>query len=444
MSRLLPDTLAGRTILILIVGLGLFHLWSIWIYRIGTENLLGASRDRGLAERLVATMNVLETLPLLEREKTAHALSADDLEIHWSPVSLVADPAAVGGDAALLRDRLRQLAPELADDRLRFGYADDAAQHRHVILAAMQMDDGSWVTFGLNAFELGRNGGHDVLGSLSAMALGILVLSILLVRSINAPLRDLARAADRIGRDITAEGAAATGPREIRQVAGAFNTMQARIGRLIADRTQMLAAVSHDLKTPITRLRLRAAFIGDAEARRMVEADLDEMEKMLEAALVFLRGEATQEESRTVDLVSILRTICDQAADAGHDVALSGAERAPLLCRPLALKRAFSNLVDNAIKYGTRARVSIADEPDEMIVTIDDDGPGIPEGEHETVFEPFYRREGSRNRETGGTGLGLTIARTAVRARGGDISLANRPGGGLRLVVLLPKPMRQP
>lgn len=438
MRRFVPDTLAGRTILILIVGLGLFHLWSIWIYRIGTENLLGASHDRGLAERLVASMHALETLPPEEREKTAHALSAGDLEIHWSRVSLVAEPAATGGEVTLLRQRLRQLAPELPDDRLRFGYADDVAQHRHLLLAAMQMQDGSWVTFGVNAFTAAARGEHDVLGSLTAMALGILVVSVLLVRSITAPLRALAGAADRIGTDIAAEGAPETGPREIRQVAHAFNTMQARISRLIVDRTQTLAAISHDLKTPLTRLRLRAAFIGDAEARRMVEADLDEMQRMIEAALVFLRGEATHEERRTIDLVSILRTICDQANDAGHDVALSGALRAPLLCRPLAIKRAFSNLVANAIKYGTRVHVTIADSQDQLIVTIDDDGPGIPESEHETVFEPFYRCEGSRNRETGGTGLGLTIARTAVRAHGGDITLARADTGGLRVCVMLP------
>jgi signal transduction histidine kinase len=440
-SRLVPDTLAGRTILILVIGLGLFHLWSIWIYQIGTENLLGATHDRGLAERLVAAMHALDALPPEDREKTAHALSAGDLEIHWSPVSLMSDPAAATGDAASLRQRLRQLAPELTDDRLRFGYTDDVAQRRHLLLAAMQLQDSSWVTFGLNAFREDAKGKHDVLGSLTAMALGILVVSIFLVRSITAPLRTLAGAADRIGTDIAAEGAPEIGPREIRQVARAFNTMRARIDRLITDRTQTLAAVSHDMKTPLTRLRLRAAFIGDADVRRTIEADLEDMERMIESALVFLRGEASQEESRTIDLASILRTICDEASDTGHDVVLPSADRAPLLCRPLAIKRAFSNLVDNAIKYGSRARVALAARPHELIVTIDDDGPGIPESERERVFDPFYRLEGSRNRETGGTGLGLTIARTTVRAHGGDITLTNRPAGGLHVVVALPKPI---
>lgn len=443
MRRLIPDTLAGRTILILVIGLGLFHLWSIWIYRIGTENILGTTRENGLAERLVATMHALESLPPAERERTAHVLSAADLEIHWSPVSLVSEPQAPSGPALSLRQQLRQLAPELTDDRLRFGYTDDIAQHHHLFLTSAQLGDGSWVIYGLNAFAGEAKGEHDVLGSLSAMAIGILVVSIVLVRSITAPLRTLANAADRIGTDIATEGAPETGPREIRQVARAFNQMQARIGRLITDRTQTLAAISHDLKTPLTRLRLRASFISDTETRRSVETDLEEMERMIEAALIFLRGEANQEEGCTIDLVSVLRTICYHAIDIGHDVDLSGDDRAPLLCRPLAIKRAFSNLVDNAIKYGMRARLSIADQPQEVIVTIDDDGPGLPESEHERVFDPFYRREASRNRETGGTGLGLTIARTAVRAHGGDITLGNRAVGGLRVVVVLPKPIRQ-
>jgi Signal transduction histidine kinase len=436
--RVLPDTLAGRTILILVVGLGLFHLWSIWIYRIGTENLLGSDHDHGLAERVVAATRAIETVPAAEREKTAHALSAADLEIHWSPVNLVSGMSAAPA-ATLLRQRLQQLAPELTDDRLRFGYTDDAGRQRHLLLAATQLPDGSWATFGINAFSDGTRSEHDVLGSLTAMAFGILVVSVFVVRSITAPLRKLAGAAERIGTDITAEGAPETGPREIRQVARAFNTMQERINRLITDRTQTLAAVSHDLKTPLTRLRLRTAFLGDVESRRRFEADLDEMERMLETALVFLRGESSEEESRTVDLVSILRTICDQASDAGRDVVLSAPDRAPLRCKPLAIKRAFANLIDNALKYGTRAGVSVTDTERELRITIDDDGPGIPESEHERVFTPFYRIEASRNRETGGMGLGLTIARSVVLAHGGVVTLGRAEAGGLRVAVALPR-----
>ena len=437
--RLIPDTLAGRTIVILVIGLGLFHLWSIWIYRIGTENLLGSTRELELAERMVSMTRALDALRPDEREPTAHALAAADLEVHWSAGSLLPhdDPAA-GGRIAQLRQYLRRLAPEIGEDRLRFGFADDASRNRHILLASVQLADGSWVTFGSDAFVHASSSEHDVLGSLTAMAVGILIVSVLLVRSITAPLRALAAAADRIGTDISTYAAAETGPREIRHVANAFNAMQARIRRLVDDRTQTLAAVSHDLKTPITRLRLRAEFVADRDLRRMIDGDLDEMERMIDSTLAFLRG-ASGEESRTIDVASVLRTICDEAADAGHDVVLLGNERAALVCKPLAVKRAFSNLVDNAIKYGNRARVSLADGRRELVVTIEDEGPGIPECEQERVFDPFYRIEGSRSRETGGTGLGLTLARTVVRSHGGEITLHNREPGGLRVLVSLPK-----
>jgi signal transduction histidine kinase len=437
--KLLPDTLAGRTIVILVIGLGIFHLWSIWIYRIGTENLLGSRRELGLAERLVSATRALDAVRPDEREQTAHALAAADLEIHWSGVSPLPDDSPAESErVALLRQHLQRLAPEISDDRLRLGFADDPSRHRHVLIASVHLADGSWVAFGSDAFAPIQSSEHDVLGSLTAMAVGILIVSVLLVRSITAPLRALATAADRIGTDVSTHTAAETGPREIRHVAKAFNAMQARIRRLIDDRTQALAAVSHDLRTPITRLRLRAEFVANGDLRRMIDGDLDEMERMIDSTLAYLRG-ASGEESRAVDIGSVLRTICDEAADAGHDVVLSGSERAVLCCKPLAIKRAFSNLVDNAIKYGERAKVSLADGPDELVVTIEDEGPGIAECEQDRVFDPFYRIEGSRSRETGGAGLGLTLARTVVRTHGGDITLHNRKGRGLRVVVSLPK-----
>lgn len=442
MSRLFPDSLAGRTILILVLGLGLFHLWSIWIYRIGTENLLGPTQDEGLAARLVSITRALNELPPDEREHTAHALSSGDLEVHWASERerLVDDVAVASERAAPLRQRLIQLSPDLAPDDLRVGYAGDVAQHPQALLVSIKLGDGSWATFGPDAFALPSSTEHDVLGSLTAMASGILVVSIFLVRSINAPLRSLAGAADRIGTDENAVDVPETGPREIRHVAQAFNDMQRRIRRLVSDRTQTLAAVSHDLKTPLTRLRLRAQFIAERDLRETIDADLDEMERMLDSALAFLRGEATGEESKLVDIGSILETICDEVADAGHDVGLSGDRHAVLRCRPLAIKRAFSNLIENAIKYGDRARVSLEDGPDRIAVTIEDDGSGIPESERERVFDPFYRIESSRSRETGGTGLGLTIARTAIRAHSGEISLHNNGKGSLLVAVSLPKP----
>jgi signal transduction histidine kinase len=444
--RLIPDTLAGRTIVILLVGLGLFHLWSIWIYQTGTENLLGSTREQQLAERLISVKRAIAELPPEEREHTAHALSAADMEIHWSPASLVNEVPVEGEQLRRLRDRLHELIPEIADNQIRLGFAGEGSAtgadqdaYRHLLLASVQLQDGSWVNFSAARFQRPAPAEHGFLGSLTAMALGILIVSVLMVRSVTAPLRTLASAAHRIGIDIAAPELPEQGPREVRQAAKAFNDMQARIRRLINDRTHTLAAVSHDLKTPITRLRLRAEFIRDEEVRRMIDGDLDEMERMIDSTLAFLRGDATGEESKVVDIGTILQTICDSLADAGHDVVLSGNRHATLRCKPLAMKRAFSNVIDNAVKYGARARVALQDKAQAIVVTIDDDGPGVPDDEQEKVFDPFYRVEASRSRETGGTGLGLTLARTVIRAHGGDIALTNREGRGLRVIVSLPK-----
>lgn len=445
MRWLIPQTLAGRTIAVLLVGLGLFHLWSIWIYQVGIEDLLGSTRDQQLAERLVSVKRTIAALPRDDREQTAHALSTATMEIHWSPLSLVNPPSVESERISLLRKRLRELVSDITDDHMRLAFADEGAAggedsdaYRHLLLASVRLPDASWVNFRLATFQTAPTE-HGILASLSAMALGILLVSFVLVRSVTAPLRTLASAADRIGIDLAAPEVPQTGPREIQQTAKAFNRMQARIKRLISDRTQTLAAVSHDLKTPITRLRLRAEFVKDEELRQTIEGDLDEMERMIDSTLAFLRGDATGEESKTVDIATILETVSDQLVDTGHDVVLAGLPHVSLRCKPLAIKRALSNLIENAVKYGRRARVALAERGDEIVITIADDGPGIPEEELERVFDPFYRLEASRSRETGGTGLGLTVARTAIRAHGGDVRLHNLDPCGLCVTVTLPK-----
>ncbi|SDD49032.1 ATP-binding protein [Belnapia rosea] len=216
--------------------------------------------------------------------------------------------------------------------------------------------------------------------------------------------------------------------------------MQARIHRLVADRTQALAAVSHDLRSPIQRLRLRAGFLEDVEAQQAIDGDLDEMEGMIESTLAYLRGETESEEPRQADLAAILTTLVDDATDRGATATYAGPDRLPMRLRPVAIKRALANLVDNAVKHGDGARVALEENPGSVTVRVEDDGPGIPEAALETVFEPFQRLDASRHRGTGGTGLGLAIARQVVNAHGGSVALANRPGGGLVATVLLPRP----
>jgi signal transduction histidine kinase len=256
-------------------------------------------------------------------------------------------------------------------------------------------------------------------------------------------VRDLAAAAERLGRDVNAPPLPENGPSEVATAAHAFNTMAERIRRFVGDRTQMLAAVGHDLKTPITRLKLRAELLDDDEQRRKILSDLEEMETMISATLAFARDDAAAEPSVMVDLAALCRTVLDEAADAKPDladaIAYEGPEHLAVRARPVALKRALANLVGNALAYGSAARLTLAQAgPGQLSMHIDDDGPGVPPSELEGVFQPFRRLETSRNRETGGTGLGLPIARNILRAHGGDVVLRNRPGGGLSAVVSLP------
>jgi two-component system, OmpR family, sensor kinase len=269
------------------------------------------------------------------------------------------------------------------------------------------------------------------------------VMIVWAVRQLTAPVRTLADAAERLGRDvINAPNLPEQGPTEIVTAAIAFNTMASRIRRFVQDRTFLLTAIGHDLRTPITRLKLRAEYMEDDEQRMKMLADLDEMEAMVAATLAFGRDIAASEAVVRMDLAVLLRTILDEAADGDPDhaqaLSYTGPEHLPVQARPLSLKRALTNLVGNALKYGDAARVSLATpQPKFVQINIDDDGPGIGFEDSEFVFEPFRRLETSRNRETGGFGLGLSIARNIIRAHGGDISLHNR-ATGLRASVTIP------
>jgi signal transduction histidine kinase len=270
------------------------------------------------------------------------------------------------------------------------------------------------------------------------------IMIIWAVRTLLAPVKTLAEAAEALGRDVTnAKPLPETGPIEIVTAAIAFNTMASRVKRFVNDRTFLLTAIGHDLRTPITRLKLRAEYMEDDEQRTKMLADLDEMEAMVAATLAFGRDATSKESVARIDLASLLRTILDEAAD-GHpdhadDLRYEGPEHLAIRARPLALKRALVNIVGNALKYGDAARVTLHLPVKGMVrIEITDIGPGIPVEEMQRVFEPFQRLETSRNRETGGSGLGLSIARNILRAHGGDIALNNLPEGGLGVSVTLP------
>jgi signal transduction histidine kinase len=271
------------------------------------------------------------------------------------------------------------------------------------------------------------------------MALFIVAISIWAVRRMTAPLATVAQAADRLGRDVNAPPLALSGTVEMKQAASAFNAMQTKLRALIENRTRMLAALSHDLRTPLTLLRLRAENVENAEERDKMLATIADMDSMIGATLKYAREDAAAEPPRSTDVAALVQSLVDDMADAGLDVAVAASEPVLIECQPAALKRVLTNLIENAVKYGKRARVSLAAQPNAVEIAIDDDGPGIPEDELNRVFEPFYRLEGSRNRDTGGVGLGLAIAQATVTAQNGTLTLANRAAGGLRALIVLPR-----
>jgi signal transduction histidine kinase len=269
--------------------------------------------------------------------------------------------------------------------------------------------------------------------------LSVIGLSLWAVRRVARPLVTLGEAAEALGRDITRPPLNQDeGPKEVQRAAQAFNTMQSRIANYIRDRERFLAAVSHDLKTPITRLRLRAELMDDSELREKILRDLTDMEVMTAATLEFIRGEQHREATKPVDMMALLESLQEDRQAMGQKMSLNG-NAAPYHAQPMALRRSLENLIDNAIKYGEEANVVVEDTEQQLVIYVTDHGPGIPEQKMEQVFEPFYRLEESRSRETGGAGLGLSIARSIARAHGGDLTLRNRPGGGLEAILVLPR-----
>ncbi|MGU3493359.1 sensor histidine kinase [Xanthobacteraceae bacterium A53D] len=318
------------------------------------------------------------------------------------------------------------------DRPAKFMYLDNATG----MGMAVRLENGSW----LNAASAKPQEGFWNAQTITSLAISALVLSILAVfaaRGIAQPLRRLARAAEALGRGQQIEPLPETGPDDIRQTAEAFNRMQERLHRFVEDRTRMLAAVGHDLRTPLTSLRLRAEFITDDEVREKILSTVTEIQSMADATLAFVREEGPVEETRSVDLCALVESLCEDLAELGQDVSFAEADKLSYRCRPASLRRACRNIVENAVRYGERARVRIAQVPGHVAVIVEDDGPGIPRDRQEQVFAPFFRLENSRNRETGGVGLGLAIARTIVRHHGGDVMLENAERG-LRVIISLP------
>lgn len=302
---------------------------------------------------------------------------------------------------------------------------------------AVRRPDGAWVVAEPKPSFTPSVWQQRIILGLFLSTLALAPIAYLLARRLAMPIAVFASAAERLGRDPRAPPLVLRGPAEIGTAVRAFNDMQERLARYVEDRTAMVGAIAHDLRTPLTRLRFRVEQAPES-VRGKMEADIAEMEAMVAGTLAFVR-DATRPTARTpLELSSLLESLADDMGETGLDVSVERAERVILVGDPLALRRLFNNLLDNAVKFGCRARIRVFSDSDFAVVEIEDHGPGLPEKELDRVFEPFYRREASRSRETGGIGLGLAVVRSIARAHGGDAALENRPGGGMIARVRLP------
>ncbi|MGI9510685.1 MAG: ATP-binding protein [Geminicoccaceae bacterium] len=463
LKRLWPKRLAGQMIALLLLALVLAQIVTLMIFADERRFAIRAADRSQLLGRAVSIVRLLENSPtslhgqILETANegrmrywvsaTSPIEEGDDLEHHdiWLR-QRVADLFGKGAE--------RDVRIVLADDddhgaawrsRRRGGDErdDDRGRHRHHpapnVIVSIMLTGGEWLNLESRLLPPKFGWKLPALTWLSLMGVALSTVVIIMVKRITRPMAALAAAAERAGRGEDIDPLPAVGPIDVRQTTHAFNRMHARLKRFIQDRTQMLAAMSHDLRTPITTLRLRAEFIEDDEIRDKILETLEEMQRMTEATLAFVREEAAVEPTRKVDLVALIDSVVVDFADLGHAATFEPTASCIYDCRPAGLKRAIRNLLENALRYGEKADVDLVEDAERLVISIVDQGPGIPENEIERMFHPFVRLDESRSEETGGIGLGLAIARSIIRSHGGDIDLVNRVDVGLIARIILPK-----
>lgn len=446
MRRFYPDTIAARIGVTIIVSLtAMVTISSTLVYLEGASN--GEVAEWLTRGRVVSVVQILSAGREGERTALAAALNTPAIGVLLRDTPAIAKVDETGFRAHQLGELLhatvadlreaplvtdRSALPEMADP-----FAKEAPAQPGDLLVQVALPQRQWALLNVSA----NNFKHSWLRFVSRLGIWFLIiglLSVLAARRLAEPIDDFGRAAEQLGTGQDVSPLAERGPRELRVATQAFNQMQERLRRFLEDRTRMLAAISHDLRTPLARLRLRAEFMEDEDQRAETCADLDAMSEMIRATLVFARDDAQREQTNLVDLSVLVADICDDIAELGGDVSLADTPNISAQCQPTAIGRAVANLIENAVKYGGCARVQLVTEAHGVAVVVDDDGPGIPLHEQEKVFAPFYRLEQSRNRDTGGVGLGLAVSRTIAREHGGDVKLSNRAPAGLRARLELP------
>lgn len=475
-SRLLPKSLSGQLIGLILIALLGGHLVALVILADERQEALeSASRGEVLARSATIARLLSISPPALQNQILENAQSpfvefsvSDESATNHPPQSLrERDVAArlrdmLDNQAAPVHVRLgngnRFLGGDRSDnddggatrkkprDSFFHRHEDGNQWRRHFrwgIQLSVRLANGQWLNAATQSPVRKSSWALQSLLALGISIFMIVVAVILSVRRITRPLATLATAADAVGRGETTSDIAEVGPQDVQRTIRAFNRMRNRLETFVEDRTNLLAAISHDLRSPVTSLRLRAEFIEDEQLRGEILETLAEMQTIIETTLIFARDDTRTEDSRPTDLAALIEGLVSDFQEQGNNCSYSGPERFVITGRPVSLKRAIRNLLENAITYGGSARVTlIPGDPDSRSdhrILIEDSGPGIAEADIEHIFEPFVRLETSRSRETGGIGLGLAITRSILRGHGGDVRAENRPDGGLRVTASLPQ-----
>ena len=464
--RLVPTSLFGRTLLVLGAGLLVAQLGSVAINLLDRGSSVYRLASSQIAARIGQTARVLNRLPAAERPKVAEEVNGPHLRLTLSdrPVPVATGFAEHDSyEAAFLASLQQQIGARwpvkveiTAHPRTRrSGGVDEAptpfelwmARHFYFLLpqpfsivVQVELEDGAMAVFYANVPQEPLSRLESLVPQLVLLLFVCFIVAALLVGMITRPLKQLARAAEAIGKDLEGPPLSESGPSEVRHVIAAFNRMQTKVRSYIVERTRMLGAISHDLRTPITRLRMRAEMLPDRELGLKNLRDLDEMDAMVRSALQFFSGLEKELQRQPVDIAALVDSLCEDRREIGQHASVHGTALAPYRGHPQALRRCLDNLIENAVRYGERADIEIHDSPTLLRIAVRDHGPGVPSDEAERVFEPYYRLEGSRNRESGGAGLGLSIARSIARWHGGEVKLRNvAPGSGLIAELALPR-----
>jgi signal transduction histidine kinase len=436
--KLVPETLGARLFALILLGLLATNLTVQALSGKGAGSMHQLGLDQ-ILRRYASDFRVLaECTQGCSRERLIQAMAAEDFQLSLADGIPLHEMSEAEQALGLRLDQLIGL-PGPAPAQIRILDPDSGVRRRHTpaLEVSRRLPDGHGLIGTLQPVV--RNGWWKPLGfSLLASGLPVLIVLALFLGRLLRPLHTLADAAERLSRGERTDPLPETGPRELRELSRVFNQMQARLTRFLDDRTHMLAAISHDFRTPITSLRLRAELVEDEALAKAMKRTLEEMRQMVDETLQFARDDSRQEDTRVVDLVPLLAHIAHDQQLHDHAVSTELPATCPYRCRPLALTRAVRNLVDNATRHGSHTTLNLCRNDQRIRIEVKDNGPGMPEEWLEKAFEPFTRLDSSRGPHSGAAGLGLAIARTAVEAHGGHIRLNNQAAGGLCASIELP------